>query len=66
MALRVGRLRAVKRQILAHPENYDQSNWCGTECCIAGIASQHAGLKWRNITNAFGFAEFKLPGKHRY
>jgi len=26
----------VKKMITLHPENYDQTNWCGTRCCIAG------------------------------
>lgn len=30
----------VKEQIRLHPETYNQSTFCGTECCIAG----HAGI----------------------
>lgn len=26
----------VKKMIMLHPENYDQGEWCGTNCCIAG------------------------------
>lgn len=26
----------VKDQILAHPRKYNQGEWCGSACCIAG------------------------------
>lgn len=28
---------------VAHPEEYDQSNWCGTACCVLGHARRLAG-----------------------
>ena len=31
-------LRKVQRAIVANPEEYDQSSYCGTACCIAGWA----------------------------
>lgn len=31
-------LLKVKEAILADPKTYDQENWCGTACCIAGHA----------------------------
>lgn len=36
-------LRKVKDQILAHPTKYDQGEWCGTACCIAGHLAVAAG-----------------------
>ncbi len=30
------RLTEVKRRITANPDSYDQAEWCGTACCIAG------------------------------
>ncbi len=29
-------LTQVKSKLRAHPENYDQSSYCGTRCCIGG------------------------------
>lgn len=29
-------LRRVRNAILKNPETYNQKNWCGTDCCIAG------------------------------
>jgi hypothetical protein len=38
----------VKEQILAHPKQYDQGEWCGTTCCIAGwIDRKINGSKFR-------------------
>lgn len=34
----------VKAAILAHPEKYDQSTFCGTAMCFAGHAVAQAGL----------------------
>lgn len=30
------RLLRVAAKIIKHPELYNQENWCGTACCIAG------------------------------
>jgi hypothetical protein len=31
-------LRKVAKRIKEHPETYNQHEWCGTQCCIAGNA----------------------------
>jgi len=36
------RLEWVKAQITAHPRKYDQGNFCGSVCCIAGWLDVHA------------------------
>lgn len=56
-------LIAVRDRILADPAGYDQSNFCGTTCCIAGhVAKLHDethGTQWFSelntsfISNAF-------------
>jgi hypothetical protein len=38
-------LRRVRARILAHPERYDQSTFCGTAYCIAGHAIMEGGTK---------------------
>ena len=40
----------VKAAILAHPERYDQSSFCGTACCIAGHVVAQAGLPLQQVT----------------
>lgn len=30
----------MAKRILANPEKYEQAEWCGTACCIAGHACQ--------------------------
>lgn len=32
----VRRLLAVRDHISAHPEEANERNWCGTDCCVAG------------------------------
>jgi hypothetical protein len=34
---------AVLTHIERHPEQWDQKNWCGTSCCIAGHAAHMSG-----------------------
>lgn len=38
-------LEEVKRRITAKPESYDQGDWCGTTCCIAGHIVAVCNLK---------------------
>jgi len=37
-------LLRVNRSILAHPESYNQGQWCGTACCIGGHAVIAVGI----------------------
>lgn len=36
-------LKQVRDYIAKHPERYNQSKWCGTECCVAGTAAFLSG-----------------------
>lgn len=38
-------LLKVRDHILAHPETYNQANWCGTASCFAGHALLLSGNK---------------------
>lgn len=38
-------LNDVADKIEANPKRYDQHNWCGTNCCIAGHIVFNAGAK---------------------
>ena len=40
------RLLRVAKLIEDNPDTYDQSEWCGTQCCVAGHAV------WEYCTNA--------------
>lgn len=41
----------VKERITANPDQYDQNNWCGTRCCIAGwVCSYEVGLRGPLLT----------------
>ena len=39
------RLKEVVTYIETHPEEWDQTHWCGTACCLAGHAQRMAGRK---------------------
>lgn len=36
-------LEKVRDYIAEHPDKYDQAQWCGTKCCIAGHAVALSG-----------------------
>jgi hypothetical protein len=51
----------VADYIEQHPEQYNQSEWCGTECCIAGHAlalhyCRNAVPRWDNMAGAVALA----------
>ena len=37
-------LKAVAERIIARPENYNQNQFCGTVCCIAGHVALMTGI----------------------
>lgn len=48
--MNIQRFRQVLAYIEAHPEEWDQREWCGTQCCIAGHAMQQSGLAFDDRT----------------
>ena len=52
-------LRQVRDYIVAHPEKYDQSKWCGSACCVAGTAVFLSGkISVRKIRAKYSSGEF--------
>ena len=39
------RLKEVVTYIETHPEEWDQTQWCGTACCLASHAQRAAGKR---------------------
>jgi hypothetical protein len=39
-------IQEIANFLRTHPEAYDQSQWCGTACCIAGRAALMQGYVW--------------------
>lgn len=57
----VHELETVMTHILDHPEEWDQSNWCGTTMCFAGHVAMRNGCKAAVVSqlNEFGATEWR-------
>jgi hypothetical protein len=51
------RFRQVLAYIEAHPEEWNQREWCGSECCFAGHAACFAGVNAKRTTWAGAVAD---------
>lgn len=55
-------LRKTLEHITEHPEEWDQTWWCGTSCCVAGLVALAEG--WQR-TNVFS-ARVRRDGEERF
>ena len=52
-------LREVRDYIVKYPEKYNQSNWCGSACCVAGTAAFLSGkISVRKVRTNHSSSEF--------
>lgn len=56
-------LKEVADKIEKHPKSYDQTNWCGTACCIAGhIVTSNPNAKYVFSSNfIYGRKDYFVP-----
>lgn len=57
----IKRLNWLKTQLTKYPERYNQSNWCGTQACLAGFCIPKA-LKKRAVTLSYDVVDAVIHG----
>jgi hypothetical protein len=53
-------LRKIASYIETHPRQYNQGEWCGTACCVAGHALVLSGFVTREVIGSGGRAKIRI------